>query len=58
MPDALTPLPGKCSNCKLRTQNSFCNLPREVLIELDRIAQVRTFTAAPACSMKVGQCVG
>lgn len=33
----------KCRSCKLRTQNSFCNLPREALVELDRIKQVRTF---------------
>ncbi len=35
----------KCQSCKLRKQNSFCNLPREALVELDRMKQTRTFAA-------------
>jgi len=43
MLDLELPAVSKCQSCKLRKQNSFCNLPREALIELDRIKQVRTF---------------
>jgi CRP/FNR family transcriptional regulator, cyclic AMP receptor protein len=32
-----------CQECKLHNQSSFCNLPREALIELDRIKHARTF---------------
>jgi len=37
------PIVSKCQDCKLRDQNSFCNLSREALVELDRIKRVRTF---------------
>ena len=43
MPDLPIPVFSSCQTCKLRQHNSFCNLPREALIELDRIKQVRTF---------------
>jgi CRP/FNR family transcriptional regulator, cyclic AMP receptor protein len=34
----------KCESCALRKRNSFCDLPREALIELDRIKHERTFS--------------
>jgi CRP/FNR family transcriptional regulator len=34
-----------CQTCRFHKQNSFCNLPREALTELDRIKQVHTFVA-------------
>jgi CRP-like cAMP-binding protein len=37
------PILSKCKGCKWRRQNSFCNLPIEALLELDRIKQIRTF---------------
>src|SRR5205085_2138456 len=43
MADLLTPIFSKCQNCKSRNENSFCNLPREALLQLDRIKQVRNF---------------
>lgn len=43
MADLSIPIFSKCEKCKLRVQNSFCNLPREALVELDRIKQVRRF---------------
>jgi CRP-like cAMP-binding protein len=39
---AIQPITG-CKECKLRKQNSFCNLPSEALLELERIKQMRTF---------------
>jgi CRP/FNR family transcriptional regulator len=35
----------KCETCKARKETWFCNLPPEVLAELDRIKQTRAFSA-------------
>ncbi len=45
MSDLPVPVFSNCQNCKYRKPNSFCDLPREALIELDKIKQVRTFAA-------------
>ncbi|HTU47267.1 MAG TPA: Crp/Fnr family transcriptional regulator [Bryobacteraceae bacterium] len=37
------PIVSQCKGCKWRKQNSFCNLPREALLELDRVKQIRTY---------------
>lgn len=34
----------KCQQCGLKKQNSFCNLPGDALVELNRISYTRTFT--------------
>ncbi|MBV9303184.1 MAG: Crp/Fnr family transcriptional regulator [Acidobacteriaceae bacterium] len=34
-----------CQECKLHKDRSFCNLPRQALIELDRIKHTRAFAA-------------
>ena len=43
MPDTQIQTLPKCQVCKLRKQNSFCDLPLEALIELERIRQVKAF---------------
>jgi CRP/FNR family transcriptional regulator, cyclic AMP receptor protein len=43
MSDLPTPVSSQCQACRLRKENTFCHLPREALIELDRIKHVRTF---------------
>lgn len=34
----------KCETCKLSRETWFCNLPQEVLVELERVKQSRIFS--------------
>ncbi len=38
------PSPMNCETCKLRTENSFCNLPREASIQLQSVKSTRIFS--------------
>src|SRR5438045_6322067 len=38
------PVFSKCQTCTLRKPNAFCDLPKQALVELDRIKRERTFS--------------